>query len=63
MPEQPTPAGQQVEVGRLTIETEQEEDGRWIAEIPKLVSVMTYGGTRKEAIARTQVLALSPPRT
>lgn len=45
------PAEQQVEVGRLAIETEQEEDGRWIAEIPKLVGVMDYGTTRKEAIA------------
>ena len=42
----------------LKIEVEQEEDGRWIAEVPELPGVMTYGQTRQEAIARTQALAL-----
>ena len=27
----------------LTIETEQEEDGRWIAEVPELTGVLAYG--------------------
>lgn len=40
------------------IETEQEEDGRWIAEIPELPGVMVYGKTIEEAILKVQALAL-----
>ena len=40
------------------IEFEQEEDGRWIAEIPALPGVMAYGATREEAESRVEVLAL-----
>ena len=40
------------------IETEEEVDGRWIAEIQELPGVMMYGGTREEAMARVQALAL-----
>lgn len=43
---------------RLKIETEQEDDGRWIAEIPDLPGVMIYGGTRDEALSRVKALAL-----
>lgn len=43
---------------RYTIETEQETDGRWIAEIPQIPGVMQYGKTRNEAIARAEALAL-----
>ena len=42
----------------LLIEIEREEDGRWIAEVPHLPGVMTYGKTREDAIARVQALAL-----
>ena len=42
----------------LTIETEQEDDGRWIAEVPALPGVMVYGATRDEAVSRVQTLAL-----
>jgi len=42
----------------LTIETEQEVDGRWIAEIPELPGVLVYGSTRNEAITKAEVLAL-----
>lgn len=42
----------------LIIEIEQEEDGRWIAEVPALSGVLCYGATRDEAIARGQALAL-----
>jgi predicted RNase H-like HicB family nuclease len=42
----------------LTIEVEQEEDGRWLAEVPELPGVMTYGQTRQEAIDRAQALSL-----
>jgi predicted RNase H-like HicB family nuclease len=42
----------------LTIEVEQEDDGRWLAEMPELPGVLTYGNTRQEAIERVQVLSL-----
>ncbi len=42
----------------LTVEFEREEDGRWLAEIIDLPGVMVYGGTREEAAARVQALAL-----
>jgi predicted RNase H-like HicB family nuclease len=42
----------------LTVEIEQEDDGRWIAEVPDLPGVLAYGPTRQEAIERAQVLAL-----
>jgi predicted RNase H-like HicB family nuclease len=43
---------------QLVIELEREEDGRWIAEVPELPGVMTYGQSRNETIARVQALAL-----
>ena len=43
---------------RLKVETEQEDDGRWIAEVPELPGVLAYGGTAPEARARAQALAL-----
>jgi predicted RNase H-like HicB family nuclease len=42
----------------MKIEVEREEDGRWIAEVVDLAGVMAYGGTRGEAIAKAQSLAL-----
>jgi predicted RNase H-like HicB family nuclease len=42
----------------LIIETEVEEDGRWIAEVTDLDGVLAYGQTRDEAIARAEALAL-----
>ena len=42
----------------LTIETEQEDDGRWIAEVPELAGVLAYGTTREEAMAKAHALAL-----
>lgn len=42
----------------LTVETEREEDGRWIAEISELPGVLTYGVSRDEAVARAEALAL-----
>lgn len=42
----------------LTVETEQEEEGRWIAEVPELPGVLAYGPTREAAIARVQALSL-----
>ena len=42
----------------LKVEIEQEVDGRFIAEIPKLPGVMAYGSSRKEALAKVEALAL-----
>ena len=42
----------------LTIETERETDGRWLAEVPGLEGVLAYGQTRDEAVARVEALAL-----
>lgn len=41
----------------FTIEFDQEEDGRWIAEIPAIPGVMVYGATKAEANSRVQALA------
>ncbi len=42
----------------MIIETEREEDGRWIAEIPEINGVMAYGLTREQAVTRVKCLAL-----
>lgn len=42
----------------LPIEVEQEDDGRWLAEIPDIPGVLAYGTTRDEATASARVLAL-----
>lgn len=42
----------------FTIESEAEEDGRWLAEVPELPGVLAYGANRNEAMSRAQVLAL-----
>lgn len=43
---------------RFKVELEEEEDGRWIAEVPDLPGVLAYGADRGEAQARVQALAL-----
>ena len=40
------------------VETELEEDGRWIAEIVDVPGVLAYGNTEQEAKASAQALAL-----
>jgi predicted RNase H-like HicB family nuclease len=42
----------------LSIEIEQEEDGRWIAEVTDLPGVLAYGRTRGEAVSHAKALAL-----
>ncbi len=37
---------------------DREEDGRWIAEIPKLPGVMAYGATKREALQKVYAIAL-----
>jgi predicted RNase H-like HicB family nuclease len=43
---------------RLKIEIEQENDGRWIAEVPDLPGVIVYGTSRADAIQKAEALAL-----
>ncbi|MBW4538777.1 MAG: type II toxin-antitoxin system HicB family antitoxin [Myxacorys chilensis ATA2-1-KO14] len=40
------------------IETEQETDGRWIAEVSGIPGALAYGESRERAIANVQALAL-----
>ena len=42
----------------LRIETEREDDGRWLAEVPALPGLLTYGTTDIEARAEATALAL-----
>ena len=43
---------------KFKVETEQEEDGRWMAEVPELPGVLAYGASAPEAQAKVQALAL-----
>jgi predicted RNase H-like HicB family nuclease len=43
---------------KFTIEYEQEEDGRWIAEVLELPGVIAYGQTQEEATAKVEALGL-----
>jgi predicted RNase H-like HicB family nuclease len=49
---------QQQQAINITIETELEDDGRWIAEVPELPGVMAYGATEDEARRDAEILAL-----
>lgn len=46
------------DVLQFKIETEQEEDGRWIAEVIDLPGVLVYGATKDDAVSKAQALAL-----
>ena len=43
---------------KYTIEYEQEEDGRWLAEVIELPGVMVYGQSPEDAMTKVQALAL-----
>jgi predicted RNase H-like HicB family nuclease len=43
---------------RFTFESEQEDDGRWLAEVLEIPGALAYGQTSDEAIAKAQALAL-----
>ncbi|MCK8604430.1 type II toxin-antitoxin system HicB family antitoxin [Desulfoferrobacter suflitae] len=43
---------------KFNIEYEQEEDGRWLAEVLELPGALAYGKTAEEAISKVQALAL-----
>ena len=40
------------------IETEREDDGRWIEEVVEIAGAMAYGSTREQAAAKAQAIAL-----
>ena len=42
----------------LKVEFDREEDGRWIAEVPKLPGVLAYGRTKQEALKKIYSIAL-----
>jgi predicted RNase H-like HicB family nuclease len=42
----------------LTVELEQETDGRWIAEVSELPGVLVYGESRERATQLARALAL-----
>ena len=42
----------------FTIETELEDDGRWIAEVVEIPGALVYGSTAAEAVVKVQALAL-----
>ena len=42
---------------KYDIETEQEDDGRWIAEIKAIPGCLAYGATEQEAIDNVTKLA------
>ena len=44
--------------GMLTIEVEQEQDERWIAEIRELPGVLAYGDSPEDAMIKAQALAV-----
>ena len=41
-----------------TLECEQEDDGRWLAEVLELPGVLTYGTSKEQAIVKAEALAL-----
>jgi predicted RNase H-like HicB family nuclease len=40
------------------LECEQEVNGRWIAEVPELPGVLSYGDSATDAISKAEILAL-----
>ena len=42
----------------FTLECEQEVDGRWVAEVPELPGVLSYGRSAADAMSKAEILAL-----
>jgi predicted RNase H-like HicB family nuclease len=42
----------------MTIETEREEDGRWLAEVLEIAGALAYATTREQAINNAKAVAL-----
>ncbi len=40
------------------VELEQEDDGRWLAEVIELPGVLAYGDTQQAVLSKVQALAL-----
>ncbi|HEY7518666.1 MAG TPA: type II toxin-antitoxin system HicB family antitoxin [Methylomirabilota bacterium] len=40
------------------VETEREDDGRWLAEVLELPGVLAYGDSQELAVSKVQALAL-----
>jgi len=58
MPKGKSPRSVKSQDLRFNIETERENDGRWIAEISDMPGVLAYGKTEAEARAKAYALAL-----
>ena len=41
----------------LKLECEQEDDGRWLAEVSELPGVLAYGSSAEEAMTKAEALA------
>ena len=54
----PKPPQQPPDSESFRVEFEQEEDGRWLADIPELPGVMAYGATKRDAEVAAVALAL-----
>ena len=46
----------------FTVETEQETDGRWIAEVAEIPGAIKYGATREQAIAQAEAFSVLADR-
>jgi len=42
----------------FSLECEQEVDGLWIAEVPELPGVLSYGDSAADAMSKAEILAL-----
>ena len=42
----------------FTLDCEQEVDGRWIAEVPELPGVLSYGDSATDVMSKAEILAL-----
>jgi len=42
----------------FTLDCEQEVYGRWIAEVPELPGVLSYGDSAADAMSKAEILAL-----
>jgi len=47
---------------KFTVEYEQEEDGRWLAEVKELPGVLAYGKDPNQATAHAQALRMIADR-
>ena len=44
---------------KLSVETEQESDGRWIAEVVEIPGALAYGQTREEVVREAKAIAFA----